>query len=107
MFIADAPALDFLNSVATPVDTPSPAPVDPSDTTERITRFDSDITVVKNGTMTVAETIAVNAQGEQINHGMHSVPTILFPDGTVLVEPAFAQLSAKLMPYSEQESQED
>lgn len=32
----------------------------------------------------------------QINGGMHSVPTILFPDGSVLVEPTNAQLQLKL-----------
>ena len=43
----------------------------------------------------------------QINHGMRSVPTILFPDGAILVEPANAQLAAKLVPYARQGSQED
>lgn len=33
---------------------------------------------------------------EQINRGMHSVPTIVFPDGTVLVEPSNTELAAKL-----------
>jgi mycoredoxin len=32
----------------------------------------------------------------QINGGMLSVPTIIFPDGTVLVEPSSAELEAKL-----------
>lgn len=32
----------------------------------------------------------------RINGGMRSVPTILFPDGSVLVEPTSAQLLAKL-----------
>ncbi len=33
---------------------------------------------------------------EQINHGYRSVPTILFPDGDVLVEPSNSDLNAKL-----------
>jgi glutaredoxin-like protein len=32
----------------------------------------------------------------QINRGNRSVPTILFPDGSILVEPSNAQLAAKL-----------
>lgn len=31
----------------------------------------------------------------QVNGGMRSVPTILFPDGTILVEPSARQLAAK------------
>ena len=33
---------------------------------------------------------------ERINNGSRSIPTIVFPDGTVLVEPSNAQLAAKL-----------
>src|SRR5215469_9132855 len=33
---------------------------------------------------------------ERINHGNRSVPTILFPDGGVLVEPSNTQLAEKL-----------
>jgi thioredoxin reductase (NADPH) len=33
---------------------------------------------------------------EQINHGKRIIPTILFPDGTILVEPSNAQLAEKL-----------
>ncbi len=33
---------------------------------------------------------------ENINHGKRSVPTLVFPDGSVLVEPSDAQLAAKL-----------
>jgi mycoredoxin len=33
---------------------------------------------------------------EQINKGYQSVPTILFPDGSVLVEPSSATLAEKL-----------
>ncbi len=31
-----------------------------------------------------------------LNHGMRSVPTIIFPDGSVLVEPPNTALAAKL-----------
>ena len=33
---------------------------------------------------------------EQVNHGKRSVPTILFPDGDILVEPSNARLAEKL-----------
>lgn len=33
---------------------------------------------------------------ESVNRGYRSVPTILFPDGSMLVEPSISQLSAKL-----------
>ncbi len=33
---------------------------------------------------------------EQVNHGKRIIPTILFPDGSILVEPSNAQLAAKL-----------
>jgi len=32
----------------------------------------------------------------KVNHGMHSVPTIVFPDGSILVEPGNKQLEKKL-----------
>jgi mycoredoxin len=32
----------------------------------------------------------------KVNHGMRSVPTILFEDGTILVEPSNATLAKKL-----------
>ena len=64
-----APAAD-----TTPAATPSqPAPadaIDPSDTTERITSYDSDISVARNGTLTVTETITVFANDDQIRHGI-------------------------------------
>src|SRR5665213_3073918 len=41
------------------------------DQTEHITNYDSDITVARNGVLTVTETIAVIAQGEQIHHGIY------------------------------------
>jgi mycoredoxin len=34
----------------------------------------------------------------QVNRGYRSVPTIIFPDGTVLVEPSWEELKAKLTP---------
>lgn len=41
-----------------------------------------------------------NAEGrkfvEQTNHGMRSVPTIVFPDGSILVEPSDDELLVKL-----------
>lgn len=40
---------------------------------------------------------AAAARVSRINDGMLSVPTILFPDGTVLVEPSSAELEAKLV----------
>lgn len=33
---------------------------------------------------------------EQINNGCHSVPTILFPDGSILTEPSSSALAQKL-----------
>jgi len=35
----------------------------------------------------------------RLNSGTQSVPTILFPDGTRLVEPSNTTLEAKLQPY--------
>ena len=41
-----------------------------------------------------------DSQGEAFvvrhNQGMRSVPTIVFPDGSILVEPSRAQLKAKI-----------
>lgn len=36
---------------------------------------------------------------ESVNHGYRSVPTILFPDGSTLVEPSAQILREKLLPY--------
>ena len=33
---------------------------------------------------------------EQVNNGFRSVPTIVFPDGSMLVEPSNTELKAKL-----------
>lgn len=32
----------------------------------------------------------------QVNHGKRSVPTILFPDGSILVEPSDTELAQKI-----------
>jgi glutaredoxin-like protein len=37
-----------------------------------------------------------SAYVKQVNHGNRSVPTILFPDGSILVEPRDDQLAEKL-----------
>jgi len=36
---------------------------------------------------------------ERLNNGRRSIPTIIFPDGAVLVEPSNAELAAKLGLY--------
>ena len=36
------------------------------------------------------------AEVERINNGMRIIPTILFPDGSLLIEPSDAELAAKL-----------
>ncbi len=36
----------------------------------------------------------------RLNNGSQSVPTIVFPDGTKLVEPSNATLEAKLAPFA-------
>ena len=36
---------------------------------------------------------------ERLNNGYRSVPTILFPDGSVLVEPSSARLAEKLSAF--------
>lgn len=35
----------------------------------------------------------------ELNNGSQSVPTILFPDGSILVEPSNATLEQKLTPF--------
>jgi mycoredoxin len=37
---------------------------------------------------------------QSLNNGMRSVPTILFPDGSVLVEPSNTTLMARLVPFT-------
>jgi uncharacterized membrane protein YgcG len=49
---------------------------------ERITNYASDISVARNGTLTVTETIAVIAEGDQIKHGIYrDFPTTYTHDG--------------------------
>ncbi len=58
-------------SAPSPVQPAASDAVDPGDASERITSYDSDITVARNGTLTVTETITVYANGEQIRHGIY------------------------------------
>jgi mycoredoxin len=48
----------------------------------------------------IDEDRAAAARVMHLNDGMRSVPTILFPDGSVLVEPSNAALEAKLATYA-------
>jgi mycoredoxin len=48
----------------------------------------------------IDEDCAAAARVMRLNDGMRSVPTILFPDGSVLVEPSNAALEAKLATYA-------
>ncbi|MBK9714274.1 MAG: NrdH-redoxin [Kouleothrix sp.] len=43
---------------------------------------------------------AARSYVEQVNRGYQSVPTILFPDGSILVEPSNAALAQKLAALS-------
>ncbi len=45
----------------------------------------------------IEEDAAAAAYVVQVNNGFCSVPTIVFPDGAVLVEPSNRQLQAKLV----------
>ncbi|HEY7779860.1 MAG TPA: glutaredoxin domain-containing protein [Ktedonobacterales bacterium] len=42
---------------------------------------------------------AARARVMELNDGLRSVPTIVFPDGGVLVEPSNRELLARLAPY--------
>ena len=44
----------------------------------------------------IEQDAAARSRVQEINGGYMSVPTILFPDGSVLVEPANSELEAKL-----------
>ena len=44
---------------------------------------------------------------ESVNHGYRSVPTILFPDGSILVEPLETELDKKCRPYLKLSSDPD
>ncbi|HEY4942860.1 MAG TPA: DUF2207 domain-containing protein [Rhizomicrobium sp.] len=65
--------------IATPDTAPDPVGDELRSTLERIMRFDSDIVVARNGTMTVTETIAVHATHDQINHGIYRDFPTLYP----------------------------
>lgn len=45
----------------------------------------------------IEEDAAAAAYVVQVNNGFRSVPTIVFPDGSVLVEPSNRQLQARLV----------
>lgn len=45
----------------------------------------------------IAEKPEAAAEVERLNKGNRSVPTIVFPDGTILVEPGNAELEKKLV----------
>jgi mycoredoxin len=45
----------------------------------------------------IEEDEAAAAYVVRVNHGMRSVPTIVFPDGSVLVEPSPRELAAKFL----------
>ena len=44
----------------------------------------------------IEQDTAARARVQEINGGYMSVPTILFPDGSVLVEPSNSELESKL-----------
>ena len=44
----------------------------------------------------IEKNAAAMALVKKLNHGNRSVPTIVFPDGSTLVEPSNAQLAQKL-----------
>jgi mycoredoxin len=46
---------------------------------------------------------SARAYVEQVNRGYQSVPTIIFPDGSILVEPSSSVLAQKLMALKESE----
>jgi glutaredoxin-like protein len=58
-------------------------------------------TLEKNGVQYQWIDIELDEEGrklvEKLNHGNRSVPTIIFPDGSTLVEPSEGQLISKLM----------
>ncbi len=45
----------------------------------------------------IEENEAAAAYVVEVNRGYRSVPTIIFPDGSILVEPSNAQLQSKLV----------
>jgi hypothetical protein len=80
----------------------TPFVADPSDHTERITGFDSDITVAKNGTLTVVESISVYAAHERINHGIfRDFPTIYTDKNGMRVKVRFDVVSVTMDGHDE------
>jgi hypothetical protein len=53
---------------------------DSNDTRERITRYDSDVTIARNGTLTVVEAIGVYVTNDQIKHGIYRDFPTLYTD---------------------------
>jgi mycoredoxin len=47
----------------------------------------------------VEEEAQAGAYVEQVNGGQRRVPTIVFPDGSILVEPSNAELYARTQPH--------
>ncbi len=50
----------------------------------------------------IADNAEARAYVEKVNNGNRSVPTIVFPDGSVLVEPSNTELEAKLASLKQQ-----
>lgn len=61
----------FILLVGTPFFVHAQIQVDPSQTSERIVHFDSDITINSDASLLVHETIVVNAKGDQIKRGIY------------------------------------
>ena len=51
---------------------------------------------IKYAWIDITEDESACAYVKKVNGGFQSVPTILFPDGTVLVEPSNAELEKKI-----------
>ncbi len=74
-------ALLFLVPVIAMAVGAAPARAQTADTIERITEFSSDITIGRDGTLIVEETITVNAQRDQIQRGIfRDFPTDYFDE---------------------------
>ncbi|MBS0473299.1 MAG: DUF2207 domain-containing protein [Proteobacteria bacterium] len=82
-----------------------PSYSDTTDKSERITSYDSDILVAKNGTLTVKETIQVYVTGDQIRHGIYrDFPTRYVDNNGLRVKVRFdvtgASLDGRDVPYA-------
>ena len=55
---------------------------------------------IKYRWLNINEDSKARAYVEQVNRGFQSVPTIVWPDGSMLVEPTIRQLIAKLESYA-------